>query len=577
MYKTLSVIFFALLFTDLVCARAQTSFFTSSNVPAILDFKDNSVELGIKFSTSAAGQITAIKFYKANVEAFPHTLSLWDNSTKALLGSTVSSNENGTGWQTVTLTTPINVVAGKTYVASYHAHTNYSVTENYFTKAITSPPLTAPISAGVYAYGSSSACPFQSYKSLNYWVDVVFATGEPTPTPTPKPPGTSTINWSDIHQLIDGFGASCAQMDQSLTEAQADMFFSPTAGVGFSIIRNEIFPDGNTTPVELLSVQKAVARGAKVFSTPWSPPAAWKSNGSTINGGSLLRQFYPYYATQLANYVQTMKNAGVNVYAVSIQNEPDYAAPTYDSAVWSADDFHVFVPLLFNALSSARLSSTKIMMPEESGWAFDLASFVQADSTTAAEIGVYAAHSYYNDPFPPATGGKALWATEDSRLNDAYDGSMSDALNWASKIHDYLTIANVNAWCYWQLNIDWGPDNEGLTDNFGNPAKRLYTMGNFSKFVRPGFNRIGVNADSRLLVSAYKDSSGNFAIVAINNNSSAVVTEFNLNGFTTLNVTPSVTSASLSLVSQAVVPVSGSGFVYTIPGQSVVTFSGKSQ
>ncbi len=59
--------------------------------------------------------------------------------------------------------------------------------------------------------------------------------------------------------------------------------------------------------------------------------------------------------------------------------------------------------------------------------------------------------------------GKHVWQTEDSSQSPIYDGSMTDALSWASKIHTYLTVAQVNAWNWWFLSD--GPKHGNGTDN----------------------------------------------------------------------------------------------------------------
>jgi glucuronoarabinoxylan endo-1,4-beta-xylanase len=172
------------------------------------------------------------------------------------------------------------------------------------------------------------------------------------------------------------------------------------------------------------------------------------------------------------------------------------------------------------------------------------------------------------------TGGKPLWETEVSTF-DSYDGSMANGLYWAGQIHSFLTYAQVNAWHFWWL-IPTGADNEGLTDQSGKPAKRMYVLGNYSRFVRPGYYRIGVSNNAATSISAYKDpNSGSFAIVAINGNNTDLVQIFDLAGFTATNVTPWITSGSLSLVSQSVVNVTNATFVYDLPAMSVVTFAGK--
>src|ERR1700716_3840847 len=52
-----------------------------------------------------------------------------------------------------------------------------------------------------------------------------------------------TVNFSDVHQRMDGFGAADVFLD-ALTDAQADLFFSPTNGIGLSILRTGIGSDG---------------------------------------------------------------------------------------------------------------------------------------------------------------------------------------------------------------------------------------------------------------------------------------------------------------------------------------------
>lgn len=139
------------------------------------------VEVGVKFRASQSGTVTGIRFYKGAGNTGTHTGSLWSR-TGTRLGTATFSGESATGWQQATFTTPVAVTAGTTYVASYHAPAgHYAVSESYFSAATTRGPLTALAngtdgSNGVYAYAAASAFPTSSYKSSNYWVDVVFAT-----------------------------------------------------------------------------------------------------------------------------------------------------------------------------------------------------------------------------------------------------------------------------------------------------------------------------------------------------------------------------------------------------------------
>ena len=405
---------------------------------------------------------------------------------------------------------------------------------------------------------------------------------------------TATINWADVRQSIDGFGGSSADFLSSLTPAQADFFFT-NSGIGLSILRTQIIPDratcnaefheggcsnsnGQILNGELGSAQLAVARGAIVFSTPWSPPGAYKNNGSFRHGGRLLSSHYSDWAKEIAAYVPMMANHGVPIYAVSVQNEPNLTTD-YGSCTYTTQEIHDFVPYLYSALQSVGAGSTKIIIAEESSWTIDLTSSAMADPKVAPEVGIIAAHGYGGEIQAYGTGKARLWQTEDSSQSSTYDGSMTDGMTWAVKIHDYLAVANVNAWVWWFLTDmprqGEGRDNAALTDINGNIPKRAYVTGQWSKFVRPGWSRIGVNYPGPLRITAFKDPEGHsFAIVAVNPSSRAVRQTFSLDGFSANSVTPWITSARFSLSAQPGVLVGDRHFTYTLPPSSVVTFSG---
>ncbi len=398
------------------------------------------------------------------------------------------------------------------------------------------------------------------------WVDNIKFTGT-APIPT-----NCVVDWNDVRQKIDGFGASSAWRS-TWTTAEADMFFSTNTGIGLSLLRNRIAPDGTTWETSIM--QMARDRGAKIWSTPWSPPGIYKDSG-VLNGGHFLSDSNQAYANQLANYVLNMKNAGINLYAVSVQNEPDFNTTNYESCVWTSQQIHDFVPYLFTALSNNGVASTKILIAESANWKFDLTTNSMNDLNTSNKLGILAAHPYDYRVAPANRYDKALWETEISTLGDPYDGSIANAMYWASQIHSFLTYAEVNAWHYWWL-IPYNSDNEGLTDTSGIPAKRMYALGNYSRFIRPGYYRIGVSNNAFSSISAYKDStSGSFSIVALNTSSITITQTFNFRGFTASAVTPWITSDTLSLASQPTVNVTNAAFTYALPSMTVVTFVGQS-
>ena len=155
------------------------SLFSSNPTPSIVSVNDpNSVELGFKFQASSAGDITGLRFYKGASNTGTHVANLW-TSTGTLLATATFTNETASGWQQVNFATPVTITPGTTYVASYHTSGNYSADPNLFNSAVTNGPLTAPSSAssggnGVYAYGSGSLFPTNSFNATSYGVDVLF-------------------------------------------------------------------------------------------------------------------------------------------------------------------------------------------------------------------------------------------------------------------------------------------------------------------------------------------------------------------------------------------------------------------
>lgn len=136
------------------------------------------VEVGTAFTPSVNGQVTAIRFYKGPGNSGTHTGSLW-TSTGTRLGMVTFRNETSTGWQTATLTTPVQLTAGQTYVVSYFApNGRYAVTSKYFVTPKTVGPLTARAgNNGLYRYGAGGGFPTSTYNQSSYFVDVVFRHG----------------------------------------------------------------------------------------------------------------------------------------------------------------------------------------------------------------------------------------------------------------------------------------------------------------------------------------------------------------------------------------------------------------
>jgi Domain of unknown function (DUF4082)/PKD domain len=192
--------------------QGQTIF--GSATPRTASEQDtNSVELGVKFSSSKPGSITGIRFYKSTQNTGTHTGTLW-SASGAKLATVKFTNESASGWQTASFAKPVSIKPGTTYYASYHApRGHYAEDDRYFAKPMVNSPFTATTSR--YTYSSGSSFPTSTWNSANYYVDVVFtpAAAPPVP-PTPVAP-TAKFAFSPSAPVtghavsFDGTASSC--------------------------------------------------------------------------------------------------------------------------------------------------------------------------------------------------------------------------------------------------------------------------------------------------------------------------------------------------------------------------------
>jgi glucuronoarabinoxylan endo-1,4-beta-xylanase len=431
---------------------------------------------------------------------------------------------------------------------------------------------------------------------------------------------TATINWTTTYQTIDGFGVSDHGNGQpALSPAQSTFLFSPTSGIGLSILRTGASEDGSCTSISsacaagtdpISDKQAAIANGARIIVSSWSPPASMKTNGSLdctagSGNGALISGDYGAFATYLSNYIASLKTYySIPVFALSPQNEPTNCQ-AYSSALWTAANFDTFIKTnLGPTLAAAGQGSTIIEMPETSsigstfGTYTGIAGTCMADSACAVYVGanVYHAYDYYNSGYvinnPYSSPNRRFWQTEvsdgptygyETCTGYTWCPGISDALVWAYLIHLNMT-AGANAWLWWNTQqsctgTPWSC-NGGLygSDN-ATIATRAYAIGNWSKFVRPGWTRIDAttNPQSGVYVTAFNQTSnGSFAIVAANYNTADTSVTFNFTNFpdSVSTVTPWITSASLSLAQQSAATVSNRSFTYVLPASSITTFVG---
>ena len=118
--------------TDQAAEGFGSNVFGSTDEPTTTVTTDPAdYELGMRFTANAAGIITELRYFRGAADAGDtdtRVLNLWNASGGKLGSVTVTSAAGESGWQIGTLSAPIAIEAGETYVVSYGTTQNYAVT-----------------------------------------------------------------------------------------------------------------------------------------------------------------------------------------------------------------------------------------------------------------------------------------------------------------------------------------------------------------------------------------------------------------------------------------------------------------
>jgi glucuronoarabinoxylan endo-1,4-beta-xylanase len=285
------------------------------------------------------------------------------------------------------------------------------------------------------------------------------------------------------------------------------------------------------------------------------------------------------WANTLAAFAKGMADAGVPLLALSAQNEPNFYTDQWDTCIYQPTDLVAFIRDNLGPALAALEPNLPILAPETQGWN-SLARFadpILADPGAASYVGILATHDYGSGfPFVYPAAGKQVWETEVYDPAKQSDPGIDSGLTVARMIHDHLVVGEVSAWHYWWLK--YATADNGALMNAGQLTRRAYALGNWSRFVRPGFVRVDATPDPQygVFVSAFVNpTSGRVVIVAINQNTVDVEQTFSISGSVLpAAVTPWITSAGLALEPAAAVPIADATFTFTLPGRSVTTFVG---
>ncbi|GAA3033911.1 ricin-type beta-trefoil lectin domain protein [Kitasatospora albolonga] len=392
---------------------------------------------------------------------------------------------------------------------------------------------------------------------------------------------TDTAAW-----LLNSSGVPAATRDATMRK-----LFSPTEGIGLSMIRNPMGasdlarygytyddrPAGQTDPglanfsvahdlVDVLPLTKQAKQlnpALTTMASPWTAPA-WMKDSGALNGGWLKAEHYGSYAQYFVKYVQAYQAQGVPVDYLTVQNEPTCCGG-YPSMSWNGSGLAYFTKNnLLPALAGAGLSSKVLALD----WNWDQYAGYGAPVVDDPAIrshpnfGGIAWHGYggdvatqtaVHDQYP----GVDAFGTEHSGGTWIADQQREDMRN----IIDYTRNWGKSV-VKWSLAVDQngGPHYGGCgtctglvtVQNGGSRAGQVdytveyYTMGHLTKFVKPGAYRIASTANSAVPNVAWRNPDGSKALIAYNDSGTAQTVRVNWGGQSFGYQLPAKTSATFT-------------------------------
>jgi O-glycosyl hydrolase len=277
---------------------------------------------------------------------------------------------------------------------------------------------------------------------------------------------------------------------------------------------------------------------------------------------------YGAYAQHLNDFVLHMRDNGVELYGISVQNEPDYA---HDWTWWTAAEMNRFVRDFADQIDC------RVIAPESFQYVKSVSDPILDDPAALANVDIVGAHLYgtaYEDfPYPRFEDegeGKELWMTEVYHPNSSSSANLwPEALKVAEHVHHAMVDAEFQAYVWWYIRRYYGP----LLED-GTISKRGNMLAHFSKFVRPGHHRVEAQKEPQtgVLTSAYTGDAGALVLVAVNTTTAAVNQSFTVKGRRVRKVRPWLTDATRDLQEQAAIAGRGESFAASLPPESVTTF-----
>lgn len=298
----------------------------------------------------------------------------------------------------------------------------------------------------------------------------------------------------------------------------------------------------------------------KFFAAPWAPPA-WMKNSGVRRGqtgtaglnfidNSVKPEYYESYANYLTKYIQEYEKVGIDVYALSIQNETQNN-PKWEAATWSTDAVIDFIGNhLGPTLENKNLDSQILIWDWDKGndpmhhdGFVKFNTKVLSDANARKYIDGIAFHWYAGDLWHEMEG-VPMWS-EDFYSLDEVKSQFSDIHLYATEacqekgpwfgsfdpadryIYDILNDFEhgTETWIDWNLVLDKdGGPTQGVVNQCHAPIMldqnnnicyqpSYYILKQISRTVQPGTVSIKTTTDMNIAKTAVIDENGMISVM----------------------------------------------------------------
>lgn len=380
------------------------------------------------------------------------------------------------------------------------------------------------------------------------------------------------------YQEIIGFGGAFSEaaaytlsrISKEKRQEVINSYFSPEDGLAYTLGRVHIqscdFSLGNYTYVEENDIEletfdishedqwvlplikdaiKTKGGEIKLLATPWSPPPWMKSNGEMNHGGKLLPEYRKVWAKFYTKFIKSYQNEGIDIWAISIQNEPA-AVQTWDSCIYTAEDERDFIiGYLGPIMKEEGLDDVKILVWDHNrDIIVERVKPIMDDPEAAKYVWGTAFHWYVSEEFENV--GKVHELYPDKHLlftEGCQEGGCKVGEWFTGERYGRNMIGDLNNWT--EGYIDWNLvlDEKGGPNHVGNYCdapiivdteteelhynSSFYYIGHFSKYIKPGAIRIGLEfTNDKLIGTAFLNIDGSRVVVVMNETDQAEI--FNL-------------------------------------------------